>query len=127
MRCRLAALCGMVAMIATATACSVTPEKILQWKETERGPGKLRAVVGDAAVKPELRGMALAALVEIGMQDEIVADLPAGGAEPLIHDAVPRLSALLGAATPRPIPRVERDAKDALFLLRAGRRWAIAC
>ncbi len=109
-------LCGMVVLTA---ACSVTPEKITQWKETERGPAKLRAAVGNGSLSPALRGMALAALVEIGMQDEIVADLPAGGAEPLVHDAVPRLERLLGPPAPRPIPRVERDAKDALFLLRA--------
>ena len=109
-----------------ASGCSPTPEKIARWKETERGPRKLRDALADNGLDPSLRGQALAALVEIGMAQDALADLAKvddKDRKAIIHDAVPRLAALArgsgdpslaGAAT----TRAQREAKDALYLLR---------
>jgi hypothetical protein len=100
-----------------------TPEKIAHWKETERGPRKLRDTVQAAGVDASLRGQALAALVELGMTSDALADLSQlGDAERrnVIHDVVPRLATvargtgIAGSAT----TRAQREAKDALFQLR---------
>jgi HEAT repeat protein len=103
--------------------CDPTPEKIAHWKETERGPRKLRETVQQSSLSPSLRGQALAALVELGMTQDALGDL--GGLvvddrRAVIHEAVPRLaelgrgSGIAGSAT----TRAQREAKDALFLLR---------
>jgi hypothetical protein len=106
-----------------SAGCDPTPEKIARWKETERGPKKLRETVQKSGLAPALRGQALAALVELGMTQEALADLGQLSADErrgVIHDAVPRLaelargSGVAGAATTRP----QREAKDALFLMR---------
>ena len=109
--------------LAAPTGCSPTPEKIARWKETERGPGKLREALQNGSLDPSLRAQAFAALVEIGMAQDALADL--GKADDkdkkaIIHDAVPRLaevargSGIAGSAT----TRAQREAKDALFLVR---------
>jgi hypothetical protein len=112
------------ALALSAVACSPTPEKIARWKETERGPGKLRETVQNSGLDPSLRAQALAALVEVGMAQDALADLGKvddKDRKAIIHDAVPRLtevargSGIAGSAT----TRAQREAKDALFLLRA--------
>jgi hypothetical protein len=104
--------------------CNPTPEKIARWKETERGPGKLREALKQSGLDPSLRAQALAALVEVGMAQDAIADLgtlPDGDRRAIIHDAVPRLaelargSGIAGSAT----TRAQREAKDALFLVRS--------
>ncbi|HEY2749038.1 MAG TPA: hypothetical protein VGL86_30665 [Polyangia bacterium] len=121
---RVCVLVAALQLALAAGACSPTPEKIARWKETERGPGKLREVLGKNGLDPSLRGQALAALVEIGMASDAIGDLAkvdAGDKRAIIHDAVPRLaelargSGVAGAAT----TRAQREAKDALYLLRA--------
>lgn len=114
----------VVALVVGAGAgCDPTPEKIAHWKETERGPGKLREALQKSSLAPSLRGMAFSALVELGMTDDAMADLgkmPEAERRAVIHDAVPRLaevargSGIAGAAT----TRAQREAKDALFLVR---------
>ncbi|HEX8950939.1 MAG TPA: hypothetical protein VF997_12260 [Polyangia bacterium] len=106
-----------------SSGCNPTPDKIARWKETERGPGKLRDALAQSGLDPSLRGQALAALVEVGMAQDAVADLAKVDDKErraIIHDAVPRLaelargSGVAGSAT----TRAQREAKDALFLLR---------
>jgi hypothetical protein len=106
-----------------AGACNPTPEKIARWKETERGPGKLRDALQNSGLDPSLRAQALAALVEVGMAQDALADLGKvddKDRKAIIHDAVPRLaevargSGIAGSAT----TRAQREAKDALYLLR---------
>lgn len=106
-----------------ASGCSPTPEKIARWKETERGPGKLKDALGQSGLDPSLRAQALAALVEIGLQQDALAELAKvddKDKKAIIHDAVPRLaelargSGIAGSAT----TRAQREAKDALFALR---------
>jgi HEAT repeat protein len=105
-----------------AGGCEVTPKKIAAWKETERGPRKLREALGRSSLQPALRGQALAALVELGMTAEVEADLkgiPEAERQAVAHEAVPRLGALLGpAGAAEPTTRTQREAKDALFVLR---------
>ena len=109
--------------LAASTGCDPTPEKIARWKETERGPVKLREALQKNGLDPALRGQAFAALVEIGMAPDAVADLGKiddKDRKAIIHDAVPRLaevargSGIAGSAT----TRAQREAKDALFLVR---------
>jgi len=121
---RRAWVCVVVAqLVLSAGGCDPTPEKIARWKETERGPRKLRDALGKNSLDPSLRGQALAALVEIGMAQDAIGDLANvddKDRKAIIHDAVPRLaevargSGIAGAAT----TRAQREAKDALFLLR---------
>lgn len=121
---RRAWVCVVVAQLAlSAAGCDPTPEKIARWKETERGPRKLREALGKDGLDPALRGQALAALVEIGMAQDAIGDLAKvddKDRKAIIHDAVPRLaevargSGIAGSAT----TRAQREAKDALYLLR---------
>jgi hypothetical protein len=107
-------------LLACATGCDVTPEKIARWKETERGPRKLRDAAQDPSVAPALRGQALAALVELGMTGDVIGDLqkrPDAERQETAHAAVAPLAALAGSDA-APTTRVQREAKDALFLLR---------
>jgi HEAT repeat protein len=103
-------------------ACEVTSDKIARWKETERGPRKLREAVANDSLLPALRGQALAALVELGMTQEALSELaksPDAERQSVVHDSVPHLAALLGRlGAPDPTTRQQREAKDALFALR---------
>jgi hypothetical protein len=111
-------------LAASLTACQTpTPEKIETWKGTQKGPGKLRDVVKDDGADPHLRGLALAALVEIGMGSEAMRDF--SEAQPakkgaIVHEAVEPLTTTLGASLTSPtVPtQAQRSAKDALFELR---------
>jgi HEAT repeat protein len=104
------------------SGCEVTPDKIARWKETERGPRKLREALADDGLAPALRGQALAALVELGMTQEALADLeksPDASRQAVVHEAVAPLAALLGKlGAPDPTTRPQRESKDALFALR---------
>jgi HEAT repeat protein len=111
--------------LASPLGCdSPTPDKIAHWKETERGPRKLRDALQSGSVDASLRGQALAALVELGMTSDAIADLAKLSDEDrrsIIHEAVPRLgtvargTGIAGSAT----TRAQREAKDALFQLRS--------
>jgi hypothetical protein len=114
----------VVAIASAAIGCDKpTPEKIAHWKETERGPRKLRDALQSSSVEAPLRGQALTALVELGMTSEAMGDLgklDGNERRDVIHEAVPRLrevargQGVAGAAT----TRAQREAKDALFELR---------
>ncbi|HZS41128.1 MAG TPA: HEAT repeat domain-containing protein [Polyangia bacterium] len=119
-------LLGMLLVVATGAslvACGdVTPEKIARWKETERGPGKLRDAVKSSSLSPSLRAQALVALVELGMSADAIAELetrPSVDRAPVVHEAAPRLGQLAGTGADVTTTRVQREAKDAMFLLRA--------
>ncbi len=105
------------------SGCDVTPEKIARWKETERGPGKLREAVKSSSLSPALRAQALAALVEIKMSGEALGDLksaPASEQNAVVHEAVARLGQLAASGPLDATTATQREAKDALFLLRDG-------
>src|SRR5438067_1452240 len=112
----------VAAASASLVACGdVTPEKIARWKETERGPGKLREAVKNGSLAPPLRAQALVALVELGMGGDAIGELerePPASRAPVVHEAAPRLGQLAGSGTEPTTTRVQREAKDAMFLLR---------
>jgi HEAT repeat protein len=113
---RTALLLGLLA----CAACDPTPENIARWKETEKGPGKLREVVKKSSLQPGLRGQAFAALVEIGMAQDALADLasaPEGERQQVAREAAPRLIEVIKGSDVA-TTRAQREAKDALFLLR---------
>lgn len=113
-------LIGVLLSVLALVACDPTPEKIERWKSTERGPGKLRDTVKRSGLSPALRGHALVALVEIGMTQEALRDLepsPPAERSQVVREAAPRLITLMkGDAVST--TRAEREAKDALYLLR---------
>ncbi len=114
-------------MIASALAlavagCGTTPEQIEAWKGTQKGPDKLREVVQGGSAKPEIRGLAYAALVEVGMVAEAGDDLKSAAAcdrEAIAHGAVAPLVKLAAPASPDEPKRARINAKDGLFQLRA--------
>lgn len=110
-------------LVSGAAGCKPTAADLAHWKETERGPRKLRDALGRSGLAPSLRAMALVELVELGQSAEALAQL-AALAPPertaILHQAVPRLAksargqGVAGAAT----TQAQREAKDALFTLR---------
>ena len=99
----------------------VSSDQIAHWKETERGPKKLRETVKSESVAANFRGEAVSALVEIGMAQEAVEDLktlPEPERRQVIHEATPHLVQLAQAGT-GPTTKLQRDGKDALYQVRA--------
>jgi hypothetical protein len=111
--CLAALLCG---------GCQVTSEDITRWKGTEKGPGKLRAVLHDAEAAPELRAQAAVALIDIRRGDEVRAEieaLPESSRRPLLQRILPALADVVQKGPPDVSPtRAQIEAKDALFRLR---------
>jgi hypothetical protein len=112
----------LLGILALLGGCDVTPEKIETWKGTEKGPGRLREAVKNGSLAPDLRGMAVSALAELGMMGELEEDLKAvaeADQKPIVKAAVPLLVKLAQAkGEAEGTTRVQRNAKDALFLLR---------
>jgi hypothetical protein len=107
--------------VASLLGCDVTPEKIARWKETEKGPGKLRETVKQSSQPAAIRAQALTALAEIGMSSDALADLkalPATERQAVAKEAAPRLIAVAKGAGGEGTTRAMREAKDALFTLR---------
>jgi len=111
-----------VLVLVALAACEPTSQKIQEWKGTERGPGKIRAALRDGSLGATLRGEAAAALAELGMHEELEADLKQLSQvdqQAVLHEAVPRLVKLAQGDDPAAPPtRVQRAAKDSLFLVR---------
>jgi hypothetical protein len=113
---------ALVAIGAGASACDVTPEKIQQWKGVESGPRKLREAVRSERLKPEIRVAAAEALVELARSDDLAAEVkemkPASQAA-LLQVLAPKLIETARGSDPAAQPsRKQRNAKDALFVLR---------
>jgi hypothetical protein len=110
----LALVCALV-----AAGCErVTSESIVQWKTTQKGPGKLQDAVKDSAVPARLRAEAAAALVDINMADEVdqaLAAVPAADRWEIIKTLIP--IHIAGMSNPS-LPRA-RASRDALFSVRA--------
>lgn len=99
-------------------ACdSVSSERIVEWKGTQKGPSKIEAALVNPRVAPQLRAEAAAALVDIGMPekaDELVAAMAASERDGVVKALVPLYVAVMnGPAVPK-----ARDARDALFGVR---------
>ena len=111
----------LFALLVAACGCEVTSEQIAAWRDTQKGPGKLREALRDPGLKPELRGHALAVLAELGMLSEIDADLAPqspGDRAAVALQAAPRLIQLAGKSEGASLSKVEKSAKDALFQIR---------
>jgi hypothetical protein len=108
-----------VAWLMLVGACdAVTSERIEQWKNTEKGPHKLAAAVGQGELLPALRAQAAVALVEIGQPDTVSAAMvamPSADRQSVVAALVPLYAQVMETAPPgRAI-----DARDALFDARA--------
>jgi hypothetical protein len=108
-----------LAIVLAAGGCDrVGSEKIQQWKTTQKGPGKLQDALKDSTVAPSLRAEAAAALVDIGMADEVdqaMATIPAVERWEILKTVVPIYTReMKNPALPK-----ARAARDALFSVRA--------
>jgi hypothetical protein len=118
----------VLALLSGVAGCEVTPEKIQGWKGVESGPRKLRDAVRNESLKPEIRSLAAEALVDLALQDDLAQDVrelkPASQVS-LLTTLVPRLIQTAKGADPAAPPsRKQRNAKDALFLLRDAAQGA---
>jgi HEAT repeat protein len=131
----------VTALLAVAAGCKVTSEDVERWKGTQKGPGKLVAVLLADKYPIELRQQAALALIEMergdvdGLQelqralhrldDETQAQIIDG-----ITPGLVRLMAGAGAAQPSPTGEMppptaqQKRAKDAAYLLIARARPA---
>lgn len=111
-----------VAILWIAACGDPTHDDIATWQTTQKGPGKLRAALGNAKLDPDLRAHAAEALIGINEWVQVKDALEAmgdGPAKPVVAKLVPRLREQ--AAVPdgfRPSP-AHIAAKDALFFVRA--------
>ncbi len=95
----------------------VSPEKIEQWKGTQKGPAKIEAALRNPSVAPNLRAMAAAAMVDMGSPekaDEVMAAIPTKERWEILETLIPIFSQTIESA---PLPKV-RDARDGLFSVR---------
>ncbi|MCS6914415.1 MAG: hypothetical protein RMK29_06190 [Myxococcales bacterium] len=112
----------MLLLLALGGGCGVSAEDISRWKQTQKGPERLRAALADAHLRSELRAQAALALVDIGRCDEAAAVLreveePARRA--ILRLAMPQLVARLQEGPADRVPtEAQIRAKDALFVLR---------
>ncbi len=113
------ALVAAIAVVAAAFGCQkVTPDSIETWKTTQRGPEKLLDALKDKGVPANLRGLASAALVDLGRADEVdrvIEGLSAGERWDILKTLVPIHVASL--KDPSAVQKA-REAKDALFSVR---------
>src|SRR3954470_7678624 len=92
-------LMGALACMLVISGCdSVSSERIQQWKSTQKGPGKLRDALKDSSLTPKLRAEAAAAMVDVGMSDDVdqvMASLPAAQRWEILKTLIPLHVALL--------------------------------
>ncbi len=97
--------------------CGPSDEKIESWKSSPEGGPRLVAAVKDPSLAPARRGHAAAALVEMGLEQDMEAALAGfdvADRASVVPYLVPRLAAWLDA----PDPARSGDARDALYALR---------
>jgi hypothetical protein len=110
---------ALAGLLLAAGCDGVTADRIEQWKNTEKGPGKLESALKDSAVPTELRARAAIALVDIGRPDPVddaFAAMPAAERGALIAALIPLYVETLQGGT----VTKARDARDGLFSLRAS-------
>jgi hypothetical protein len=104
-------------LVLFAACDDVTANRIQDWKNTEKGPGKLEDAVKRGGLAPDLRAQAAVALMEIGRGEVVAAaieGMPAGDRESFTAAAVPQYAAVLENVAGGHVV----DARDALFDLR---------
>lgn len=101
--------------------CRATPEKVRAWKETEKGPSKIREALRDRASPVEVRVEAVLALADLGMQAELASDLgaiPSAERAPIAVAALSRLLTMMKGAGPGGTTDLQIRAKDVIAQLR---------
>ena len=126
---KLVVLCSVVGVL--LAGCKVDSDDVQQWKETVKGPTRLRAVIGSDRYSPELRTEAALAIVEMDRNDidalsilsKAFDDLQRqdrATSETIVGGMIPRLQALLSTApdpeAQGPDPMQVR-AKDAAYMV----------
>ncbi|MBT8467565.1 MAG: hypothetical protein KJN97_02345, partial [Deltaproteobacteria bacterium] len=64
---KLVVFCSVIGLL--LAGCKVDSDDVQQWKETVKGPTRLRAVIGSDRYSPELRTEAALAIVEMDRND----------------------------------------------------------
>ena len=101
--------------------CEVTSEKINIWKQSTKGAAKIRAALRDTGQAMEVRIEAAQALAEMGLTQPLTTDLASlsGPDRKLVTEALNQgLLAKMKGANPNETPRVQVQAKDALYSIR---------
>jgi hypothetical protein len=118
---RLAALVSLVLLIG---ACEVTAQDIETWKGTQRGPGKIVAVLVADKYPIELRTQAAVALIEMNREDTdalrelsgALAQIPEGERRQIVAGMIGRMREMLGSGADAPTQLAIR-AKDAGYVV----------
>jgi hypothetical protein len=108
---------ALVCTLAAAGCEGVSSANIQKWKNTQKGPGKLHEALKDSSVAPKLRAEAAAAMVDIGLADEVeqtMATLPAGDRWEIIKTLIPVYTAQMKDSD----TQKARAGRDALFGVR---------
>lgn len=116
-----AGIAAVVAMASLAACQGVSHDRIDEWRETEKGPSKLKAALGNAELDPDLRAHAAQNLVQISEYAYVrtaLEGMPDAQRGPIVGKLVPRLQA--DAQSPEGTAPSQRSvlAKDALVDLR---------
>ncbi|MGB5283730.1 MAG: hypothetical protein WBN29_04420, partial [Polyangiales bacterium] len=126
---KLVVLCSVAGLL--LAGCKVDSDDVQQWKETVKGPTRLRAVIGSDRYSPELRTEAALAIVEMDRNDIDALSILSKAfdelqrqdraiSETIVGGMIPRLQALLSTEpdpeAPGPDP-VQVRAKDAAYMV----------
>ncbi len=101
--------------------CEVTSEKIQQWKQSEKGPAKIRYALRDTNQKLNIRAEAAEALGDLGLfapLSEDLKSLSAADRKPIVDDLERRLVGRMQGSNPTATSKVQIQAKDTLFSIR---------
>ncbi|MGB5264970.1 MAG: hypothetical protein WBN30_00150, partial [Polyangiales bacterium] len=126
---KLVVLCSVVGLL--LAGCKVDSDDVQQWKETVKGPTRLRAVIGSDRYSSELRTQAALAIVEMDRNDIDALSILSKAfdelqrqdrttSETIVGGMIPRLQALLSTEPdlddPAPDP-IQVRAKDAAYMV----------
>jgi len=126
---KLVVLCSVVGLL--LAGCKVDSDDVQQWKETVKGPTRLRAVIGSDRYSSELRTEAALAVVEMDRNDIDALSILSKAfdelqrqdrttSETIVGGMIPRLQALLSTEpdldAPAPDP-IQVRAKDAAYMV----------
>ena len=110
---------AILALVVGAIGCDgVDHENIDKWRETEKGPGKLKNALGSSDHDADMRAHAAQALIQIGEYAPVkqaFAEMSEGDRTAVVAKLVPRLKKDAQAPEGQAPGRIHNAAKDALF------------